>query len=121
MGKRRYNSKRIAKQPLLKKNMAKFCAHVDVKYNMGKKPDMEEILAHGHRGYISMSEDDLAKAFDAKFEILKAKYFVLKARDDKQKTEDRWYRQENEFVDASLWYEEGVTIADQVFEEQFLK
>lgn len=121
MGKRRYNSKQIAKQPLLKKNMAKFCAHVDVKYNTEKRPDMEEILANGHRGYISLSEDNLAKTFDIKFEILRSKYFAMKAKDDKQKIEDRWYRMDKEFEDATLWYEEGVDIANQVFEEKFLK
>ncbi len=119
MAKRRFNTKQIAKQPLLKKRMAKFCSYVEIKYSP-VKPNYEEILTNGHRGYISYSEDDLAKEFDKKLNILRDKYNVMKAQDDKNKIEQRWYRQSEEFVDITLWYEEAVEIANEIFEEQFL-
>lgn len=117
MGKRRFNSKKIANTPSLKKRMAKFCATMEIKYS---KPNYEEMLYKGHRGFISYSEDDLAKEFDKKLQILRDKYSVSKAKDDKEKTESRWYRQSDEFVELTLWYEEGTLIANEIFEEQFL-
>ena len=117
LAKRRYNSKKIANTPSLKKRMARFCSQMTVKYD---KPNYEEILFKGHRGFISYSEDDLAKQFDKQLMILRDKYSVLKVADDKQQKEARWYRQTDEFTELTLWYEEGVSIANEVFEEQFL-
>lgn len=117
MAKRRFNSKKIANTPSLKKRMAKFCAQMEVKY---AKPNYEEMLYKGHRGFISYSEDDLAKEFDKKLQLLRDKYSAMKVVDDKQKVEARWYRQSDEFVELSLWYEEGTFIANEIFEEQFL-
>lgn len=117
MAKQRYNSKKIANTPSLKKRIARFCAQMDVKYT---KPDYEEMLYKGHKGFISYSEDDLAKEFDKKLQLLRDKYGVMKAQDDKQKVEARWYRQSDEFVEVALWYEEGTLIANEIFEEQFL-
>lgn len=99
--------------------MAKFCAYVDIKYNPNK-PDWENVLTNGHRGYISFSEDDLAKEFDKKLEMVRNKYNVAKADADKR-ANDRWYRQSDEFTELILWYEEAVEIANEVFEEQFFK
>ena len=70
MAKRRFNTKKIANTPSLKKKMAKFCAYVEVKYN---KPNYEEIIYKGHRGFISFSEDDLAKEFDKRMQIIRDK------------------------------------------------
>lgn len=117
MAKRRFNAKKIANTPSLKKRMAKFCAHVEVKYS---KPNYEEMIYKGHRGFISYSEDDLAKEFDKRMQIIRDKYSVLKVKDDKDKVESRWYRQSDELVELTLWYEEGVEIANEIFEEQFL-
>ena len=99
--------------------MAKFCAEMCVKYDISDKSVYVDMLYKGHRGFISLSEDDLAKEFDKKLHSLRDKYSVLKDRDDKAKN-DRWYRQSDEFVELSLWYEEGVSIADEIFEERFL-
>lgn len=93
--------------------MAKFCAEMDIKYH---QLDYKEMLYKGHRGYVSYSEDDLAKEFDKKLQILRDKYSVLKAHDD-ERMRDKWYRQSDEYVEVTLWYEEGVEIANEVFEE----
>jgi hypothetical protein len=116
LAKRRFNAKKIANTPSLKKRMAKFCAEMDVKYT---KPDYLDILYKGHRGFISYSEDDLAKEFDKKLSILREKYSIMKANDDTSKN-GRFYRKSDDFVELELWYEEGVSIANEIFEEQFL-
>lgn len=119
MGKRRYDAKKIAKSPLLKKRMAKFCAEVAITWELQKVNDYKEILFAGHRGYISYSEDDLCKEFDKKLEILRDRYSKLKASEDKKRN-DRWFRPDPTFDEITMWYEEGVEIANEVFEEQFL-
>lgn len=99
--------------------MAQFCAEIDVKYGSNKDDILKQILYKGHRGFISFSEDDLAKEFDKRLTLLRDKYSVSKAADDKAKTE-RWYRQGDEFIELTLWYEEGVSIANEIFEDMFL-
>lgn len=116
MAKRRFNSKKIANTPSLKKRIARFCAEIEVKYN---KPDYMEMLYKGHRGFISFSEDDLAKEFDKRMQIIRDKYSVQVAN-NKEREKDRWYRKGDEFVELELWYEEGVAIANEIFEETFL-
>lgn len=118
MSKRRFNAKKIANTPSLKKAMARFCAHVDIEFTE-QKPNYAELLYKGHRGYISYSEDDLAKEFDKRLEIVRSKYSVMKANEDKR-ANDRWYRKSDQFAEVELWYEEAVDIANQIFEEQFL-
>ena len=115
MAKRRFNAKKIANTPSLKKRMAKFCAFVEVKWS---KPDYEEMMYKGHRGFISFSEDDLAKEFDKRLQIIRDKYGALKVNDDEDKNR-RFYRKSDELVELELWYEEAVTIANEIFEEQF--
>lgn len=105
--------------------MARFCAYVDIKYANKiedfKPLDFEQVLINGHRGYISYSEDDLAKAFDKRVEIVRDSYSKLKKEDDQRKlSSPKWHRPREEFVEATMWYEEAVTIADAIFEEKFL-
>ena len=116
MAKRRFNAKKIANTPSLKKRMARFCAQMHLKYD---KPNYEEMLYKGHRGFISYSEDDLGKEFDKQLSIIREKYSAHKADDDKRKN-DRWYRQSDQMVGLELYYEEAVSIANEIFEEQFL-
>ena len=123
MANRRYNAKKIAQTPSLKKKIARFCAHVDVTYTPHNKwtDKIEEILTNGHRGYVSLSEGDLAKEFDKHLEILRNDYSVKKQEDDQSRAEDgKWYCQSEKFVELTLWYEEAVEIANAVFEKEFL-
>lgn len=119
MAKRRYNSKKIANTPSLKKRTAQFCAEIDAKFG-SKDINLIDILYKGHRGYISYHEDDLAKEFDKRIELLRDKYSAAKVHEDKRKEGSRWYRQSDEFAQLELWYEEGVNIANEIFEEKFL-
>lgn len=119
MSKRRYNAKKIANTPQLKKRMAKFCATVDVSFQ-DTKVDIAEILYKGHRGFISLSEDDLAKEFDKRLEFMRDKYGAA-VKEDQDNQKGRWYRKSDHFANIELWYEEGANIANEIFEEQFLK
>lgn len=120
MAKRRYNAKKIANTPSLKRGMAEFCAQVDVEFGANKDDLLLQALYKGHRGYISYSEDDLAKEFDKRINLLRDAYSKAKAEDDE--TKERWKhaRSSEKFTKLELWYEEGVKIADQVFEDKFL-
>ncbi len=125
MANRRWNAKKIAQTPSLKKKMARFCAHVDITYpdkiKDYKALNFEEVLTYGHRGYVSFSEDDLAKAFDNRVEIVRDHYSALKEIDDLDKVEDgRSHRPQTKFIEVTLWYEEAVEIADAIFEKDFL-
>lgn len=98
--------------------MAKFCADVDIQYT---KPDYATILYKGHRGFISYEENDLAKEFDKRLELLRDKYSVAKAEDEERKGQRWQYRPSETLQMLELWYEEGVAIANEIFEEAFLK
>lgn len=105
--------------------MARFCAHVDIKYPEKikdyKAPNFEEVLTNGHRGYVSYCEDDLAKAFDKRVEIIRDDYSRLKKIDDEHKADNvKWHRPQEKFVEVTLWYEEAVYIANEIFEKDFL-
>lgn len=100
--------------------MAKFCAFVDINIVGKRSTDFEEILANGHRGYISLSEDDIAKEFDKMVGLLGNKFAKVRAEEDQRKN-NKWYRQSDEFVLLTLWNDEAISIADEIFEDQFLK
>lgn len=118
MAKRRYNAKKIANTPALKKRMAKFCAHVEMTHC---RPNYEEMLFKGHRGFVSYSEDDLAKEFDKRLQIVRDKYSELKAvQDGLKEGEYRSMSFTNTYAEITLWYEEGVNIANEIFEDRFL-
>lgn len=120
MAKRRFNEKRIASSPALKKRMAKFCAHIDVRYG-DERPtvSLEDILFKGYRGFISLSEEELGKEFDKRFQLLVDKFTFVQAQEE-QKKNDKWYRKSDTVVDIELWHEEGQSIANEIFEGQFL-
>lgn len=116
---RRFNHKKIAKQPLIKKKLALFCATIDVAYNEFKTVTYHEILAHGHRGYISYSEDDLAKAFDKRFEFIKNKHEeYLKAKAEAQTNRGYYITVQKDTIET--YYADAVELANEIFEEQVL-
>lgn len=116
MAKRRFNAKKIANTPSLKRNMAKFCAEIDVKFN---KPDYVDLLYKGNRGYISMAEDDLCKEFDKRFEILKVQYEPLRKVNEEAQNR-RGYRQSDSYIELYFLFEQATEIANEIFEETFL-
>lgn len=119
---RRYNEKKIASTPLLKKQMAAFCAQFDVAYCSNKDAILQTALFKGHRGYVSYSDKDLAKEFDKRIEMLRDKYSLYKKSEDERKvSRGKYYYEDNKFVEVTIFYEEGVRIANEVFEEEFLK
>ena len=122
MAKQRYNNKKIANTPSLKKAMARFCAQMMVKYN---KPNYEELLYKGHRGFISFSEEDLAKEFDKQLMILRDKHTEIVEIDNEfyKKTFSQInVRQPYSYERTELerFYQEGIKIANDVFEDKFL-
>ena len=70
MAKRRYNAKKIAQTPSLKRKIAEFIANKADKTEY----DIVKMLTYGHRGYISYSEDGLCKLFDKLFSDVTQKY-----------------------------------------------
>lgn len=60
---KRLNASKIAKQPLLKKNIARFLAKAELTLSE-EEFSMEEMLFSGHRGFISYNEKDLVKLLE---------------------------------------------------------
>src|ERR1019366_6891924 len=72
MAKKRLDASKIAKQPKLKKDIAKFLAECEANWDEVKVP-IVDILFRGRRGYINMNEGDLLRLFEkrhAEFERL---------------------------------------------------
>ena len=59
---RRYNASKLAKQSALKKDVSYFIAGCDQVFGMA--PTLVELLAKGHRGYMSYNEKELVKLFE---------------------------------------------------------
>lgn len=118
MAKRRFNDKKIANTPSLKKRIARYCAEYDVKWT---KIDAIELLYKGNRGYISMSEDSLGKEFDKKFTDVQAKFDELHKVEQEDSKKSKWYRPSNTYVDLTAFREEGISIGNEIFEEVLLK
>jgi len=65
MSKKRLDASKIAKQPKLKKDMAKFVAKCVVTLTpMEDRPSLEDLLYKGHRGFISINDGDLLRHFE---------------------------------------------------------
>lgn len=122
MGKR-YNAKRIAKSPALKRKIAEILAQHHNEISK-ETVTIQHMLAYGHRGYISYNETDLCKMFD--------KLFTTKLADaDERKKEiaerkinphHPWEvrNQEQELAKIETSLGKFREIADELFEAQFL-
>lgn len=90
--KRRLNFSKVAKQPKLKKELSMFLAEYevatkDIKYNV------VDLLAYGHRGYVSHDERYLTKKFEqavSDLETRKQTYEENKKNKPTWMGEQRW-------------------------------
>lgn len=90
-----------------------------------QKQSMVEMLAYGHRGYISYSEDELCKLFDKIFteqQAFAAEKRLEFAEEIKNSNGSKWRIQgiEKELEAFEAIIAKFQAIADQVFEERFL-
>jgi len=86
---------------------------------------LTNLLAYGHRGYISYSEDELCKLFDKIFskqqeEVAEKRLNI--AKEIKEASQSKWRIQslEKELELLEQHVAKFQVIADQVFEERFL-
>lgn len=122
MSKRRYNAKKIAQTPSLKRNLAMVIAEFSPR---DPQINMTNLLAYGHRGYISYSEDELCKIFDKLYndhvERLNFEKSHL-AEKISEKGKNSWevssLQREIASLDAHL--AKFKEMADQIFEEKVL-
>lgn len=121
MAKVRYNAKKIAKTPALKKKLAIIVAQYDEEV---RKVTMLDVLVYGHRGLISYSEDELCKKFDKIFnhhlEIRNDLHAKLKEIEPVSRR--RW---DQETIQGSIKQnEEHIAklqeVANEIFEDRFL-
>lgn len=123
MSKRRYNAKRIAKSPALKRKIAELLAEHHESIS-AEKLSLNHLLAYGHRGYISFNETELCKIFDKLFTTKLTEADDRKKKIAEQKINPRhsWEVREQERALASI--EQSLAkfreIADELFEAQFL-
>lgn len=121
MAKRRYNAKKIAQVPSLKRKLAVIIAQWDEDL---RKTALLDMLVYGHRGLISYSEDDLCKRFDKIFnkfleirtelqEELKTISTSFNKRWEVERVNDRI--KDNEIIISDL-----LEIANEIFEDRFL-
>ena len=122
MSKRRYNAKKIAQTPSLKRNLAMIVAEYAPR---DPQLSLTNLLAYGHRGYISYSEDELCKLFD-KIHVETSE----KLLSSKKELEDKMNKSSNaswqissiereiKIIDAHL--AKFKVIADQIFEKKVL-
>ncbi len=121
MSKRRYNSKRIARSPALKRKIAELLAEYDQNQ---KKVTLTHVLAYGHRGYISYNEDDLCKLFDKLMteQLAVAAEKKKSIAEQKINTRRTWEveRQEKDLAAVEAGLVKFREIADELFEAKFL-
>jgi hypothetical protein len=120
--KRRYNAKAIARSPALKKQLAEFLASHSIE---ATKTPMVEILAYGHRGYISYSEDELCKKFDLVYTDMLARIRSIHDRIVEFQAKHRTHqwemqRLESELKEAEKQLATATEISHEIFEERFL-
>ena len=119
MAKRRYNAKKIAQTPSLKKKLAMILAEHEPR---DPQISLTNMLAYGHRGLISYSEDDLCKRFDKLFSAQMEALSERKTKLEKEATTSRWgidgiKREIKGLEDLVARFQE---IADEIFEEKVL-
>lgn len=120
MAKRRYNAKKIAQTPSLKRKMA------EIAVQFGERsPELSlvTILTYGHRGHISYSEDELCKIFDKIFTKALADAAEKRVKlEELIKTAHNWQRESHKKELDVI--EEHISklqaIANEIFEEKFL-
>lgn len=64
---KRYNSKRIARSPALKRKIAEVLAQNEISIMAVSAATLTTMFAYGHRGFISYNDDELCKLFDKLF------------------------------------------------------
>lgn len=115
MAKLRFNEKKIAQTPFLKKRMARFVASIDMHFN--ECPSIEDMLIYGVRGYAQYSESDLCNLFDKSYKRILQAY-----EEHKQQYPDpgNYYSKHNGARFIELIHE-AQEIGNEVFENQVLK
>lgn len=121
MAKRRFNAKKIAQTPSLKRNLAMIVAE---HHERDPQLSLTNLLAYGHRGYISYSEDELCKLFDKIFTKQLEDYAERKKRLEEELAKaTRSWQTENSIKELQK-LEEHISkfkvIANEIFEEKFL-
>lgn len=121
MSKRRFSATKIARTPSLKRKIAEVLADYDAN---AKKLTVSQMLAYGHRGYISYDETTLGKLFDKLYSE------QLAIADDKRKelesqkinTRHAWEvsRREREVASIEAGLVRFNEIANELFEAKFL-
>jgi hypothetical protein len=119
LAKRRYNAKRLAKSSSLKKKIAKFVASYDIS---GRKYSLVEMLAYGHRGYVSYSEDELCKLFDKIYQHKLNQIEEMKKLIASGDFDTDWaLKDKQRQLDAAIKdMSEANEIANEIFEEKVL-
>lgn len=119
LAKRRYNAKKIAQTPSLKKKMAAIIAKYDTKaYNL------QEMLVYGHRGYISYHEDDVCKLFDQTYSAqIEKQEALIEQLETELKSARRWGLSmiEEKIKACKSVIQEFDDIANEIFEEKMLR
>lgn len=120
MAKRRFNAKKIAQTPSLKRKMAELLAE-----NVTPTPELSltRLLTYGHRGFISYSEEELGKMFDKLYSEELTRITELKAKHLKELPKARAWdisRIERDIESLNKHLARFEEIADLIFEEKFL-
>lgn len=121
MAKKRYSAKKIARTPSLKRKIAELLAD----YHPGKKDlSLSQMLAYGHRGYISFDEAELCKLFDKLYTSELEKVAEQRKSIEEKKINPRhnWEvdRKERELQSLEDSLKRFKEIVDELFEAQFL-
>ena len=119
MAKRRYNAKKIAQTPSLKKKLAMILAEHEPR---DPQISLTNMLAYGHRGLISYSEEDLCKRFDKLYSVQIESLNERRIKLDKEKNQSQWGRQgiEREIKGLEELVARFQEVADEIFEEKVL-
>lgn len=107
-------AKDIKNQPKLKKALATYIA------NNTKVTDITDLLINGHRGFLAMSEKELTKLFDDKYDEMNNS---LKELDEKAAEASKAYLKHgylNQKKSIEQQLKEANELYDSLFEQLFL-
>ena len=117
MGKKWFDASRIAKQPKLKKDIAKWLATCVTRHSdADSRPSLEDILYKGHRGFISYHENDLLRHFEKWHANLHQKLDNMEKVNSKQS----WGFSATETKELKVLVAEGDTIMSNIVDEVLL-
>jgi hypothetical protein len=119
MAKRRYNAKKIKQAPLLKKTIAILLAEYAPR---DPQISLTNMLAFGHRGYISFSEDELCKMFDKVYSQVTEETNARIAKLQADRPSYNWQVEANEENKKELQrlLKQFQNVADEIFEQKVL-